>query len=71
MGKTMTFGGRLYAYGCRHRLVFGINTQGWHDVRAEIEFESILTSVVQTEAARPGGQRTISAPQANWTLYCR
>jgi hypothetical protein len=28
---------RLYAYGRRHRLVFGTNTQGWNDVRAEIE----------------------------------
>ncbi len=70
-GKTITFGSRLYAYGRRHRLVFGTNTQGWNDVRAEIELESILqqvergtwappekrTSVVRTEAARPDGHQ--------------
>lgn len=27
-GKTITYGARLYAYGRRHRLVFGTNTQG-------------------------------------------
>ena len=36
-GKTITFGARLYAYGRRHRLVFGTNLQGWNDTRAEIE----------------------------------
>jgi hypothetical protein len=70
-GKTITYGARLYAYGRRHRLVFGTNTQGWNDVRAEIELESILqqvergtwmppekrTSVVRTEAARPDGHQ--------------
>lgn len=44
-GKTITFGARLYAYSRRHRLVFGTNTQGWNDVRAEIELESILQQV--------------------------
>ena len=70
-GKTITYGARLYAYGRRHRLVFGTNTQGWNDVRAEIELESILqqvergtwappekrTSVVRTETARPDGHQ--------------
>ncbi len=70
-GRTITFGARLYAYGRRHRLVFGTNTQGWNDVRAEIELESILqqvergtwappekrTSVGRTEAARPDGHQ--------------
>jgi hypothetical protein len=70
-GTTITYGARLYAYGRRHRLVFGTNTQGWNDVRAEIELESILqqvergtwmppekrTSVVRTEAARPDGHQ--------------
>jgi hypothetical protein len=51
--------------------VFGTNTQGWNDVRAEIELESILqqvergtwappekrTSVVRTEAERPDGHQ--------------
>jgi len=69
--KTVTFGARLYAYGRRHRLVFGTNLQGWNDVRAEIELEDILqqvergtwvppqkrTSVVQKEVARPDGHQ--------------
>jgi hypothetical protein len=70
-GKTITYGARLYAYGRRHRLVFGTNTQSWNDVRAEIELESILqqvergawappekrTSVMRTQAARPDGHQ--------------
>jgi len=44
-GKTITFGARLYAYGRRHRLVFGTNTQGWNDTRADIELESIQQQV--------------------------
>lgn len=70
-GKTITFGARLYAYGRRHRLVFGTNTQGWNHTRAEIELESILqqaergtwvppqkkTSVVQSETRRPDGHQ--------------
>ena len=70
-GKTITYGARLYAYGRRHRLVVGTNTQGWNDVRAEIELESTLqqvergtwappekrTSVVRREAARPDGHQ--------------
>ena len=46
-GKTITFGARLYAYGRRHRLVFGTNLQGWNDTRAEIELESILQQVAR------------------------
>lgn len=70
-GKTVTFGARLYAYGRRHRLVFGTNRQGWNEVRAEIELEDILqqvergtwvppqkrTSVVQKQVARPDGHQ--------------
>lgn len=70
-GKTITFGARLSVYGRRRRLVFGTNTQGWNDVRVEIELESILqqvqrgtwappekrTSVVRTEGARPDGHQ--------------
>jgi integrase len=70
-GKTVTFGARLYAYGRRHRLAFGTSSQGWNEVRAEIELESILqqvdrgtwvppqrrTSVVQKEVARPDGHQ--------------
>jgi integrase len=70
-GKTITFGARLYAYGRRYRLAFGTNVQGWNDVRAEIELESILQqvdrgtwvppqkrmSVVQKELARPDGHQ--------------
>jgi integrase len=44
-GKTITFGARLYAYGRRHRLVFGTNTQGWNRTRAEIELEDIQQQV--------------------------
>ncbi|HME02865.1 MAG TPA: tyrosine-type recombinase/integrase [Solirubrobacteraceae bacterium] len=70
-GETITFGARLYAYGRRHRLVFGTNSQGWNRTRAEIELESILqrvlrgtwspterrTSVVKREAVRPDGHQ--------------
>jgi integrase len=70
-GDTITFGARLYAYGRRHRLVFGTNAQGWNDVRAEIELEDILqqvergtwmspqkrTSVIQKSPARPDGHQ--------------
>jgi integrase len=70
-GKTTTFGARLYAYGRRHRLVFGTNRQGWNRTRAEIELESIQqqvirgtwvppetkTSTVQTDAERPDGRQ--------------
>jgi integrase len=44
-GETITFGARLYAYGRRHRLVFGTNAQGWNEVRAQIELEDILQQV--------------------------
>ena len=44
-GRTVTFGARLYAYGRRHRLVFGTNVQGWNRARAEIELEGILQQV--------------------------
>jgi integrase len=70
-GKTITFGARLYAYGRRHRLVFGTNLQGWGTTRAEIELESILqqvdrgtwvppekkTSVKPTREAQPDGHQ--------------
>ena len=70
-GKTITFGARLYAYGSRHRLVFGTNTQGWNRTRADIELESILqqvergtwvppqkkTSVKPAGEARPDGHQ--------------
>ena len=70
-GKTITFGARLYAYGRRHRLVFGTNLQGWNRTRAEIELEDILqkvergtwvppekkTSAKPTSVARPDGHQ--------------
>ena len=70
-GKTVTFGARLYAYGRRHRLVFGTNAQGWNRTRAEIELEDIQqqvdrgtwvppekkTTVTPTRAARPDGHQ--------------
>ncbi|HUN77417.1 MAG TPA: hypothetical protein VMU32_00695 [Solirubrobacteraceae bacterium] len=46
-GTTTTFGARLYAYGRRHRLVFGTDRQGWNRTRAEIELESIQQQVVR------------------------
>jgi integrase len=69
--STITLGARLYAYGRRHRLVFGTNVQGWNEVRAEIELESILqqvergtwvppekkTSVKPAREARPDGHQ--------------
>jgi integrase len=71
-GTTITFGARIYAYGERHRVVFGTNTQGWNRTRAEIEIESIVqqvlrgtweppqtrTSVVQTRAGDLSGNET-------------
>jgi integrase len=70
-GETITFGARLYAYGRRHRLVFGTNLQGWNRTRAEIELEDILqkvdrgtwvppekkTSAKPTSVARPDGHQ--------------
>ena len=64
-GKTITFGARLYAYGRRHRLVFGTNTQGWNDVRAEIELESILQQVERgTWRRRRRGRRSCERSRA-------
>ena len=74
-GRTLTFGARLHAYGRRHRLTFGTNTQGWNRTRAEIELESILqqvlrgtwipptkrTSVVQAQAVRPDGHQPFAS----------
>jgi integrase len=74
-GNTITFGARLYAYGRRHRLVFGTNLQGWNLTRAEIELESILqqvergtwappekkTSVKPAHDARPDGHQLFGA----------
>lgn len=70
-GKTITFGARLYAYGRRHRLVFGTDTRGWNRTRAEIELEDIQqqvdrgtwvppekkTTVKPAGAARPDGHQ--------------
>ncbi len=70
-GKTITYGARLYAYGRRHRLVFGTNKQGWNRTRADIELEDILqkvergtwippeqrTSVEQSQRAQPDGHQ--------------
>ena len=77
-GTTITIGARIYAYGERHRVVFGTNTQGWNRTRAEIEIESILqrvmrgtwvppdkrTSVLQTEAVGSGDSRWLFGPFA-------
>ncbi|MBA3807952.1 MAG: relaxase domain-containing protein [Solirubrobacterales bacterium] len=74
-GKTVTFGARLYAYGRRHRLVFGTNTQGWNQTRAQIELEAVLqqvargtwlpperrTSVVPRGEAQPDGHQRFDA----------
>ena len=70
-GETITFGARLRAYGRRHRLTFGTNSQGWNRTRAEIELESIMqqilrgtwvppktrTSAVRTAVAQPDGHQ--------------
>ena len=68
-GQTVTFGARLHAYGARHRLVFGTNTQGWNRTRAEIELESIQQQVMRgtwippdrrssvTQSETPSGDR--------------
>jgi len=70
--ETVTFGARVYAYGRRHRLVFGTNTQGWNRTRAEIELEDIQqqvdrgtwvppqkkTSVKQASTGRPDGHQS-------------
>lgn len=77
-GETVTFGARFYAYGSRHRVVFGTNTQGWNRTRVEIELESILqqvtrgtwvppdkrTSVAQTEAVAEGDGHQLFGPFA-------
>ncbi len=47
-GETTTFGARIYAYGERHRLVFGTNAQGWNRRRAEIEIELIQRQVLHS-----------------------
>jgi integrase len=74
-GRTVTFGARLYAYGRRHRLVFGTNSQGWNETRAQIELEAILqqvvrgtwlpperrTSVVSSSEAQPDGHQQFDA----------
>lgn len=63
-GKTVTFGARLYAYGRRHRLVFGTNRQGWNRTRAEIELEDILQRVERgtwTPPERKTPAKTVAA----------
>jgi integrase len=80
-GETITFGGRVYAYGRRHRFAFGTNTQGWNRTRAEIELEDIQqqvdrgtwvppekkTSVKPAGAARPDGHQPFG-PFANGVI---
>lgn len=57
-GRTVTFGARVYAYGRRHRLVFGTNKQGWNRTRAEIELESIQQQVARGTWLPPERQPT-------------
>lgn len=59
-GQTVTFGGRVYAYGRRHRLVFGTNRQGWNDVRAEIELESIQQQITRGTWVPPEKRTSVS-----------
>ncbi|HEX4189330.1 MAG TPA: site-specific integrase [Solirubrobacteraceae bacterium] len=80
-GKTTTFGARLYAYGRRHRIVFGTDKQGWNRTRAEIELEDIQqqidrgtwtppqkkTTVKRMGAPRPDGHQPF-APFAQTVL---
>jgi integrase len=63
-GKTITFGARLYAYGRRHRLVFGTDVQGWNRTRAEIELEDILQRVDRGTWAPPEKKTTVKPPSA-------
>jgi integrase len=58
-GQTITFGGRIYAYGRRHRLVFGTNTQGWNRSRAEIELEDIQQRIDRGTWVPPGKKTSV------------
>ncbi|MGH2878692.1 MAG: tyrosine-type recombinase/integrase [Solirubrobacteraceae bacterium] len=58
-GKTVTFGARLRAYGRRHRLVFGTNSQGWNRTRAGIELESISQQVLRGTWEPPQARTSI------------
>ncbi len=44
-GQTITYGARVRAYGRRHRLTFGTDSQGWSRTRAEIALEGILQKI--------------------------
>lgn len=59
-GVTVTFGARVYAYGRRHRLVFGTNKQGWNRTRAEIELESIQQQITRGTWVPPEKRASIA-----------
>lgn len=63
-GKTITVGARLYAYGSRHRLAFGTNTQGWNRTRGEIELESILQQVLRGTWVPPDKRTSVAHSEA-------
>ena len=63
-GLTVAFGARLYAYGRRHRLVFGTNVQGWNRTRAEIELEDIQQQVDRGTWVPPQRKTTVKGARA-------
>lgn len=66
-GRTVTFGARLYAYGRRQRLVFGTNSQGWNQTRAQIELEAVLQQVARGTWLPPDAQfRPLNGPTASF-----
>jgi integrase len=44
-GETISYRGRVYAYGRREFITFGTSAQGWNRMRAELELERILQQI--------------------------
>lgn len=44
-GKTVSFVGKVYAYGRYEKVTFGTNAQGWNRRRAELETEKIVQQI--------------------------
>lgn len=44
-GRTVTWRGRVRAYGRQHRIDFGTNHEGWNEERAGVEMERIVGQI--------------------------
>ena len=72
-GRTVTFRGRVRAYGERYRIDFGTNHQGWNEQRALAELERIYAQIARgtwepPQDAMPRGDQLDAAETVHVTL---